>query len=45
MYFSHHDISETERLVNDAGLRIKQEQTLKQDNEDASFFWVTARKS
>ena len=44
MFFSHHSPPETTRLVEQAGLHIAQAETLKQDDEDASFFWVTAYK-
>jgi cyclopropane fatty-acyl-phospholipid synthase-like methyltransferase len=44
MFFSHLDPDETKRLVNDAGFRIEQAELLKQDNEDAAFLWIAARK-
>ncbi|MBV8893679.1 class I SAM-dependent methyltransferase [Bradyrhizobium sp.] len=45
MFFSHLDPDETKRLVNDAGFRLEQAELLKQDNEDATFLWIAARKS
>ena len=45
MFFSHLDSDETKRLINDAGFRIEQAELLKQDNEEATFLWITARKS
>jgi len=45
MFFSHLDPDETKRLVSDAGFRLEQAELLKQDNEDATFLWITARKS
>ena len=45
MFFSHLDPDETKRLVNDAGFRIEQAELLKQDNEEAEFLWIAARKT
>jgi SAM-dependent methyltransferase len=44
MFFSHLDPNETKRLVSDAGFRLEQAELLKQDNEEATFLWITARK-
>jgi len=45
MFFSHLDPDETKRLVNDAGFRLEQAELLRQDNEEATFLWIAARKS
>jgi SAM-dependent methyltransferase len=45
MFFSHLDPDETKRLINDAGFRLEQVELLKQDNEEATFLWIAARKS
>jgi hypothetical protein len=45
MFFSHLDPDETRRLVDDAGFRIEQAELLRQDNEEAEFLWITARKA
>jgi cyclopropane fatty-acyl-phospholipid synthase-like methyltransferase len=44
MFFSHHDVETTKRLVWDAGLAITEAEILQQDNEDARFLWITACK-
>jgi cyclopropane fatty-acyl-phospholipid synthase-like methyltransferase len=44
MFFSHHDSEVTKQLVVDAGLFIERAEVLQQDDEDACFFWITARK-
>jgi ubiquinone/menaquinone biosynthesis C-methylase UbiE len=45
MYFSHLDPVETKRIVSNAGLRLEQTELLKQDNEEATFLWISARKA
>ena len=45
MFFSHLDPDETKRLITDAGFRLEQAELLKQDNEEATFLWIAARKS
>ena len=44
MFFSHHDSEVTKRLFADAGLLIERAEVLQQDDEDARFLWITARK-
>jgi ubiquinone/menaquinone biosynthesis C-methylase UbiE len=44
MFFSHLDPDETKRLINDAGFRLEQAELVKQDNEEATFLWIEARK-
>lgn len=44
MVFSHNAPEATRRMVCDAGLVIERAEVLKQDNEDQSFLWITARK-
>jgi cyclopropane fatty-acyl-phospholipid synthase-like methyltransferase len=44
MFFSHHHPETTKRLVQDAGLRLRRVEMLKQDNEEAVFLWITAHK-
>ncbi|ABD88485.1 Methyltransferase type 11 [Rhodopseudomonas palustris BisB18] len=44
MFFSHHAPEEAERLIRDAGLCLEQAELLEQDNETATFLWITARK-
>jgi cyclopropane fatty-acyl-phospholipid synthase-like methyltransferase len=45
MFFSHHGPETTMRLIKDAGLGLERVEMLKQDNEEAVFLWITARKS
>jgi SAM-dependent methyltransferase len=44
MFFSHYDANSYERLVREAGLHIEQAEIVDQDNDDARFFWVMARR-
>ena len=44
MFISCFDIDTTKRLVADAGLTIESAEIRKQDNENARFLWITARK-
>jgi SAM-dependent methyltransferase len=44
MFFSHHDADTTRQLVHAAGLGIEHAEVVRQDNEDADFLWITARK-
>jgi cyclopropane fatty-acyl-phospholipid synthase-like methyltransferase len=44
MFFSHHHPETTKRLVQNAGLRLRRIEMLKQDNEEAVFLWITAHK-
>lgn len=45
MLFSHHAPDETKRIVQDAGLRLEQAVLVRQDNENATFLWITARRN
>ena len=45
MFFSHHAPEKAKRLVSDAGFRLEQVELIEQDNENATFLWITARKS
>jgi cyclopropane fatty-acyl-phospholipid synthase-like methyltransferase len=45
MFFSHHDADTNNRLVRDAGFAIERAEVVKQDNEDARFLWVVARRA
>jgi hypothetical protein len=44
MFFSHNAPEETKRMVRDTGLVAERVEVVKQDNEDQSFLWITARK-
>src|SRR5262245_37910355 len=44
MFFSHYDASTYERLVRAAGFNIEIAELVDQDNEDARFLWVIARR-
>jgi 2-polyprenyl-3-methyl-5-hydroxy-6-metoxy-1,4-benzoquinol methylase len=44
MCFSHRDPEAAKQLVMDAGLKIERAEVLEQDNETASFLWISARK-
>jgi SAM-dependent methyltransferase len=44
MYFSQHDAATNLRFVREAGLTIERADIVAQDNEDAKFLWVLARK-
>jgi cyclopropane fatty-acyl-phospholipid synthase-like methyltransferase len=44
MFFSHHNPETTKQLIQDAGLRLERVEMLKQDNEEAVFLWITAKK-
>jgi hypothetical protein len=44
MFFSHHHPEMTKRLVQDARLRARRVEMLKQDNEETVFLWITAHK-
>jgi cyclopropane fatty-acyl-phospholipid synthase-like methyltransferase len=44
MFFSHLHPEMTKRVVQDAGLRLRRVEMLKQDNEEAVFLWITAHK-
>jgi SAM-dependent methyltransferase len=44
MYFSHYDSDANKRLVCDAGLTIERAEVVNQDNEDAQFLWIIARR-
>ena len=44
MFFSHNAPEATRRMVRDAGLVAERVEVVKQDNEDQSFLWITARK-
>jgi cyclopropane fatty-acyl-phospholipid synthase-like methyltransferase len=45
MFFSHHDPEEAKRLINQAGFRPELVELVEQDNEEAKFLWIVARKS
>ena len=45
MFFSHYDAETNEGLVRDAGLLVERADLVDQDNEDACFLWVIARRS
>jgi SAM-dependent methyltransferase len=45
MFFSHNSEATTLSLVRQAGLDVCRAELVDQDNEDARFFWVVARKS
>jgi SAM-dependent methyltransferase len=44
MFFSHHDAEQAKQLVLNAGFVIERADMLEQDNEEATFLWITARK-
>jgi len=44
MFFSHYDASTYERLVREAGFKIERAELVDQDNDDARFLWVIARR-
>ncbi len=44
MFFSHNDEVTTSTLIRAAGLRQMRVETMKQDDEDARFLWIMARK-
>jgi 2-polyprenyl-3-methyl-5-hydroxy-6-metoxy-1,4-benzoquinol methylase len=44
MFFSHYDASTYERLVREAGFNIEIAELVDQDNDDARFWWVIARR-
>jgi hypothetical protein len=44
MFFSHNAPETTKAIIKNAGLRLDRAEVIKQDNEDASFVWITARK-
>jgi 2-polyprenyl-3-methyl-5-hydroxy-6-metoxy-1,4-benzoquinol methylase len=44
MFFSHYDAGTYERLVREAGFHIERAALVDQDNEDARFLWVIARR-
>lgn len=44
MFFSHHDPEQAKRLVTEAGLRLELAELVEQDNENATFLWIAARK-
>jgi cyclopropane fatty-acyl-phospholipid synthase-like methyltransferase len=45
MYFSHHDASTNLRFIREVGLVVERSEIVAQDNEDAKFLWVIARKT
>lgn len=45
MFFSHHGADENVALVRAAGFTIERADVVAQDNEDASFLWIVARRS
>jgi 2-polyprenyl-3-methyl-5-hydroxy-6-metoxy-1,4-benzoquinol methylase len=44
MFFSHYDAGTYGRLVREAGFHIERAALVDQDNEDARFLWVIARR-
>ena len=44
MSFSHNAPEATKRMVRDAGFVAERVEVVKQDNEDQSLLWITARK-
>ncbi len=44
MFFSHNDEATSVALVRRAGLKPLRTETVEQDNEDARFLWILARK-
>ena len=44
MFFSHYDAATYERLIRAAGLDIEHAELVDQDNDDARFLWVIARR-
>jgi hypothetical protein len=44
MFFSHHDPEGAKRLVTEAGLRLELAELVEQDNENATFLWIAARR-
>jgi 2-polyprenyl-3-methyl-5-hydroxy-6-metoxy-1,4-benzoquinol methylase len=44
MFFSHYDAATNESLVREAGFTIEHAEIIDQDNEDARFLWVIARR-
>ncbi len=44
MFFSHHDPNVTKRLIVQAGFCLAKAETLAQDDEEAEFLWLSARK-
>ncbi|MGB9369527.1 MAG: UPF0146 family protein [Xanthobacteraceae bacterium] len=45
MFFSHYDADENVALVRAAGFTVEQADVVAQDNEDASFVWIVARRT
>jgi SAM-dependent methyltransferase len=45
MFFSHHGADENAALVRAAGFTIERADVVAQDNEDARFLWIIARRS
>jgi hypothetical protein len=44
MFFSHNSPEATKSAIQRSGLRLERVEVLKQDNEEESFLWITARK-
>jgi SAM-dependent methyltransferase len=44
MFFSHNDPKEAEEIIRDAGLLLELAELVEQDNEEATFLWIIARK-
>ena len=44
MFFSHYGADENIELVHAAGLTVERTDVVAQDNEDASFLWIIARR-
>ena len=44
MFFSQHDAATNLRMIQDAGIVVERAEIVAQDDEDAKFLWVIARK-
>jgi 2-polyprenyl-3-methyl-5-hydroxy-6-metoxy-1,4-benzoquinol methylase len=44
MFFSHYDADTNAALVRSAGFTVERTEVVAQDNEDASFLWIVARR-
>ena len=45
MFFSHFDATVNRKLICDAGFKVIDEELVPEENDDATFLWVLARKS
>jgi hypothetical protein len=44
MFFSHYGADENMALLHTAGFKMERAEVVDQDNEDASFLWIIARR-